>query len=202
MYMYIYIARASGARQGTIMRALIILTSAFLLASSASASESILWPGDSIAVEDASSHALVSPSGNFSCGFHKVATNAYTFAVWFTRSADATVAWTADRDAALNGRGSRAEFRRDGSLVLVDFDGHVAWSTNTSGTGADRVQLLDTGNLVVADAAGRKLWQSFDWPTDTLLPEQPITRYKRLVSASARGRTPGSTTSTSTATTS
>ena len=116
-----------------------------------------------------------------------MATNAYTFAIWFARSADATVAWTANRDAPVNGRGSRAGFRKDGSLALQDFDGRVVWSTNTSGTQAHRAQLLDTGNLVVADAAGRVLWQSFDWPTDTLLPEQPITRYKRLVSASARG---------------
>ncbi|TVU39876.1 hypothetical protein EJB05_13319, partial [Eragrostis curvula] len=167
----------------------IILTSVFLLSvlSASSAGQSILWAGDSISVEDASSHTLVSPSGNFSCGFHKVATNAYTFSIWFTRSADATVVWTASRDAPVNGRGSRAEFRKDGSLVIQDFDGQVAWSTNTSGTQADRVQLLDTGNLVVADAGGRELWQSFEWPTDTLLPGQPITRYKRLVSASARG---------------
>ncbi|RCV14970.1 hypothetical protein SETIT_3G021200v2 [Setaria italica] len=171
-----------------------MFTSAFLLlaslpfpACSASGRRSTLWRGDSIAVEDASGDLLVSPSGNFSCGFYKVATNAYTFAIWFARSADATVAWAANRDAPVNGRGSRAGFRRDGSLVLQGFDGRVVWSTNTSGTQADRARLLDTGNLVVSDAAGRTLWQSFDWPTDTLLPEQPITRYKRLVSASARG---------------
>ncbi|GJN01488.1 hypothetical protein PR202_ga18758 [Eleusine coracana subsp. coracana] len=166
---------------------IIILGSALLLlASCASAiSRSVLWRGDSISVEE--DGRLVSPSGNFSCGFHKVATNAYTFAIWFTRTADATVAWTANRDDPLNGRGSLAKFRRDGSLVLLDLDGRVAWSTNTSG--GDRVQLLDSGNLVVMsdDATGRTLWQSFDWPTDTLLPGQPITRYKRLVSASARG---------------
>ncbi|GJN26191.1 hypothetical protein PR202_gb14102 [Eleusine coracana subsp. coracana] len=149
---------------------IVILGSALLLLASCAASaisrRSILRRGDSISVEEDA--RLVSPSGNFSCGFHKVATNAYTFAIWFTRSADST-------------------FRKDGSLVLLDFDGRVAWSTNTSG--GDRVQLLDSGNLVVMsdDAAGRALWQSFDWPTDTLLPGQPITRYKRLVSASARG---------------
>ncbi|VAI63358.1 unnamed protein product [Triticum turgidum subsp. durum] len=148
---------------------------------------SVMWRGDSFAVEDASSSFLASPSGNFSCGFRQVATNAYTFVIWFTASADATVAWTANRDAPVNGRGSRAELRRDGSLVLQDLDGHVVWNTNISTTSADRAELLDSGNLVLFDESGRTLWQSFDWPTDTLLPGQPITRYRRLVSASARG---------------
>uniref|UniRef100_A0A8I6YHG3 Receptor-like serine/threonine-protein kinase n=1 Tax=Hordeum vulgare subsp. vulgare TaxID=112509 RepID=A0A8I6YHG3_HORVV len=148
---------------------------------------SILWRRGSIAVGD---DALVSPSGDFSCGFHRVATNAYVFAVWFTVSADPpTLAWAANRDAPVNGMGSRAELLVDGTLVLRDFDGMAVWSTNTSGTGADRAQLLDTGNLVVSDAAGRTLWQSFDWPTDTLLPGQLITRRARLVSAKARGST-------------
>ncbi|KAM3215058.1 hypothetical protein ACQJBY_067173 [Aegilops geniculata] len=150
---------------------------------------SVMWRGDSFSVEDASPSFLVSPSGNFSCGFREVATNAYTLAIWFTASADATVAWTANRDAPVNGRGSRAELRRDGSLVLQGLDGRVVWSSNTSAsaTSADRAELLDSGNLVVSDASGRALWQSFDWPTDTLLPGQPITRYRPLVSASARG---------------
>ncbi|XBI39812.1 hypothetical protein VPH35_124505 [Triticum aestivum] len=185
------------------MRALPILaSSAFLLVITTTATlpcvalavsdddqhrRNILWRRGSIAVGD---DALVSPSGDFSCGFHRVATNAYVFAVWFTASADPpTLAWAANRDAPVNGMCSRAELLRDGSLVLRDFDGLAAWSTNTSGTGADRAQLLDTGNLVVSDAAGRTLWQSFDWPTDTLLPGQFITRHARLVSAKARAST-------------
>uniref|UniRef100_A0A0E0H6W7 non-specific serine/threonine protein kinase n=1 Tax=Oryza nivara TaxID=4536 RepID=A0A0E0H6W7_ORYNI len=80
---------------------LIVLTSLCCVALSAGEGDrrSVLWRGGSIAVEDAADSVLVSPSGNFSCGFYKVATNAYTLAVWFTASADATVAWTANRDA-------------------------------------------------------------------------------------------------------
>lgn len=147
-----------------------------------------LWRGDYIIVSG--DDALVSPNGDFSCGFHHVATNAYVLAIWFTASADPhTLAWAARRDAPVNGIGSRAELLGDGSLVLQDFDGRTVWTTSTGDTGADRAQLLDTGNLVVSDAAGRTLWQSFDWPTDTLLPGQLITRRSRIVSARARGAT-------------
>ncbi|KAK1611535.1 hypothetical protein QYE76_035208 [Lolium multiflorum] len=132
-----------------------------------------LWRGDSIIV--GGDDALVSPNGDFSCGFHRVATKAYVLAIWFTASADPhTLAWAASRDTPVNGMGSRAELLGDGSLVLPDFDGRTVWSTSTSGTGADRAQLLDTGNLVVSD---------------TILPGQLITRCGR---ASTGPRTPSS----------
>jgi hypothetical protein len=39
-----------------------------------------------------------------------------------------------------------------------------------------------TENLIVKDEGGTILWQSFDSPTDTLLPTQNITAHKKLVS--------------------
>ncbi|KAJ7953374.1 G-type lectin S-receptor-like serine/threonine-protein kinase [Quillaja saponaria] len=40
-----------------------------------------------------------------------------------------------------------------------------------SGGSNTSVALLDSGNLVLSDGStGKKLWQSFDYPTDTLLP--------------------------------
>ena len=102
----------------------VILASAFLVLTTSSWTalsygdhRSVMWRGDSFAVEEAASsgHVLVSPSRNFACGFREVATNTYTFAIWIAASADATVAWTANRDAPVNGRGSRFELRKDGS---------------------------------------------------------------------------------------
>nr|XP_010920495.1 putative receptor protein kinase ZmPK1 [Elaeis guineensis] len=144
-----------------------------------------LSKGSSLSVEDAVSDILISPRRSFACGFYNVGTNAYAFSIWFSDSANKTVAWTANRDDPVNGHGSKISFRKDGGMVLADTDGTVVWSTNTSSTLADRVQLLDTGNLVVQDPRGKILWQSFDSPTDTLLPKQPITKTIRVVSAAA-----------------
>ncbi|KAF7093896.1 hypothetical protein CFC21_096275 [Triticum aestivum] len=129
---------------------------------------------------------LVSPSGAFAAGFYRVATNAFAFSIWFTGSSGKTVAWTANRDGPVNGSGWLT-FRKDGGLALLDYSGTAVWSTNTTATRASRAELLDSGNLVVADPDGRSLWRSFDWPTDTLLPSQPLTWQTKLVSASARG---------------
>ncbi|XP_047062359.1 putative receptor protein kinase ZmPK1 [Lolium rigidum] len=151
---------------------------------------SYLARGSSVSIDDGTSTTtpvLISPNGEFACGFYRVATNAFTFSVWFTGSSGKTVAWTANRDAPVNGRGSRLAFRRDGGLDLLDYNGAAVWSTNTTATRASRAELLDSGNLVVVDPDGRQLWRSFDSPTDTLLPSQPMTRNIRLVSASSRG---------------
>jgi hypothetical protein len=47
-----------------------------------------------------------------------------------------------------------------------------------SSSDADRAQLLDTGNLVIKGKGDIFLWQSFDSPTDTLLPNKHHCGYK------------------------
>ncbi|GJN00830.1 hypothetical protein PR202_ga18048 [Eleusine coracana subsp. coracana] len=154
----------------------------FLLASSiARANEqSYLVRGSSISTQDDTTTILVSPNGTFSCGFYKVATNAFTFSIWFSRSSDKTVAWTANRDNPVNGKGSKFTFQKNGGLELTDYNGMAVWSTNTTATHADRVMLLDKGDLVVMDQQGQILWSSFDFPTDTLLPCQKMTWNTKL----------------------
>uniref|UniRef100_A0A0D9XWK7 non-specific serine/threonine protein kinase n=1 Tax=Leersia perrieri TaxID=77586 RepID=A0A0D9XWK7_9ORYZ len=44
-------------------------------------------------------------------------------------------------------------------------------------------RLLNSGNLAVEDAVGNVLWQSFDHPTDTLLPMQRLAAGKAMVSS-------------------
>ncbi|KAF0901574.1 hypothetical protein E2562_003547 [Oryza meyeriana var. granulata] len=149
--------------------------------------KSYLARGSSISTQDDTTTILVSPNGYFSCGFYKVATNAFTFSIWFSRSSEKTVAWTANRDALVNGKGSKLTFRKDGSLALVDYNGTVVWSTKTTANGASRAELYNSGNLIVMDPDSHHLWRSFDSPTDTLLPLQPMAQDTKLVSASARG---------------
>ncbi|KAH8485041.1 hypothetical protein H0E87_026714 [Populus deltoides] len=107
--------------------------------------------------------------------------NAYWFSIWFTNSKDRTVVWMANRDRPASGRGSRVSLRRDGAMVLTDVDGSIIWETNTTSTDVGRAELLDTGNLVLKGPGGKVLWQSFDFPTDTLLPNQLFTKRTKLV---------------------
>jgi hypothetical protein len=50
--------------------------------------QSHLARGSSISTEDDTTTILVSPNGAFSCGFYKVATNAFTFSIWFSKSGE------------------------------------------------------------------------------------------------------------------
>ncbi|KAK3423289.1 hypothetical protein EUGRSUZ_F00171 [Eucalyptus grandis] len=146
------------------------------------ASLSVENPGD----------VLVSPSGAFSAGFFPVGYNAYGFAVWFSDPpcsvAACTPVWMANREAPVNGRRSTLSLLDSGNLVLADAGdaGTEVWSSGTSSPSAAELRLNDTGNLFLTDGGGGVLWQSFDSPTDTLLPQQPLTRNTFLISARSR----------------
>nr|POE95893.1 g-type lectin s-receptor-like serine/threonine-protein kinase rks1 [Quercus suber] len=61
----------------------------------------------------------------------------------------------------------------EGNLVLHDSSNRLLWSTNVSiqGTTSSVAQLQDSGNLVLVQGNNETvIWQSFDHPTDTLLP--------------------------------
>ncbi|KAJ9543417.1 hypothetical protein OSB04_023124 [Centaurea solstitialis] len=144
-----------------------------------------LTQGSSLSVDN-KDDLLVSLNGLFTAGFHQFGENAY-FAVWFTDQAatpeDRTVVWMANRDAPVNRKHSKLSLWEDGNLVLQDAGWYILWSTNTkSNSPSVQLHLNDTGNLVL-HVGGQPLWQSFDYPTNTLLPYQPFTKNTQLVSS-------------------
>lgn len=79
--------------------------------------------------------------------------------------------WEANRGV---GENATLTFGTDGKLVLTDADGRVAWQTNTENKGVVGLKLLPTGNMVLYNSKGNFIWQSFDYPTDTLLVGQSL----------------------------
>ncbi|XP_038903683.1 putative receptor protein kinase ZmPK1 isoform X1 [Benincasa hispida] len=145
-----------------------------------------LTPGNSIAVE-VENQFLISPNGTFSSGFYPVGNNSYCYSIWYTNSFEKTVVWMANRDKPVNGEKSRLTLNVDSNLVLTDADGTVVWSTDTVSDGEIQLRLLETGNLVVMNQSQNFIWQSFDFPTDTLLPEQRFLKTSTLISMQNRG---------------
>ncbi|KAH0653841.1 hypothetical protein KY289_031519 [Solanum tuberosum] len=80
----------------------------------------------------------------------------------------------------------------DGNLVLTDSDGTLVWSTDTIGKSVSGLNLTEMENLVLFDKRKRTIWQSFDHPTDSLLPGQNLVSGQKLIaSVSATNRSQG-----------
>ncbi|WCJ35495.1 G-type lectin S-receptor-like serine/threonine-protein kinase At5g24080 [Euphorbia peplus] len=163
----------------------------FLLLSflvSYSASASIMGRGTHLSVENPAD-ILTSTNGVFSAGFYPVGDNAYCFAIWFSKPScnnNCTLVWMANRDFPVNGKHSKLILLVTGNLVLTDAGKSTAWTTDTVSASPVELRLHDNGNLVLSNTQNIHVWQSFDFPTDTLLPSQLFTRNLQLVSSRSR----------------
>ncbi|MFS7938602.1 putative non-specific serine/threonine protein kinase [Helianthus anomalus] len=67
--------------------------------------------------------------------------------------------------------------------LLTDAGRYIIWSIQTkSNSSSIKLQLYNSGNLILHEQ-GYPVWQSFDHPTDTLLPNQLFTKNTQLVSS-------------------
>ncbi|CAA3001029.1 G-type lectin S-receptor-like serine threonine-kinase At4g27290 isoform X1 [Olea europaea subsp. europaea] len=97
--------------------------------------------------------------------------------MWYKKIKVKTVVWVANREIPVsNTSGIVLKVIEPGLLVLLnESNGGIIWSSYTSRHVKTPVAiLLDSGNLVLKDAnddgQGNFLWESFNNPTDTLLP--------------------------------
>ncbi|XAR50550.1 Non-specific serine/threonine protein kinase [Bertholletia excelsa] len=88
--------------------------------------------------------------------------------------------WTANRGSPVK-NDDKFVFDRLGNAFLQN-EKSVVWSTGTRGEGVTVMELRDTGNLVLLGENGRTIWQSFHYPTDTLLPSQQFIEGMKLTS--------------------
>ncbi|KAK2985471.1 hypothetical protein RJ640_004322 [Escallonia rubra] len=94
------------------------------------------------------------------------------------------VVWSANRDRPV-GENATLDFTPEGNLELKDADGTLVWSTNTSSLSVLCLNLTTGGNLLLVDGKDSAIWQSFDYPTDTWLPNQNISVGKKLVASNS-----------------
>ncbi|GLT40194.1 hypothetical protein SLA2020_143470 [Shorea laevis] len=149
-----------------------------------------LREGDSLHVQKPGD-VLASKNGVFNAGFYKVGENAFCFAIWFNVSSDPdpnhTVVWMANRDQPVNSKGSKVSLLRNGGLILTDTGGKTEWNVDSVSAHSVQLKLLNNGNLVLQTLDGKStLWESFKFPTDTILPNQEFTKDTNLISSRSR----------------
>nr|KYP41484.1 Putative serine/threonine-protein kinase receptor [Cajanus cajan] len=124
---------------------------------------------------------LVSTKGTFEAGFFTPGnSNNRYLGIWYKNISPITVVWVANKGAPLNDYSGVLELDGDqGLLSIKDGTGATIWSSNASLAQPNKpvvVQLLESGNMVVKDGLKNLVWQSFDYPDDTLLPGMKLGR--------------------------
>ncbi|XP_059279488.1 G-type lectin S-receptor-like serine/threonine-protein kinase At4g27290 isoform X1 [Lycium ferocissimum] len=125
---------------------------------------------------------IVSSGGTFEMGFFSPSGSSKRYiGIWYKQILPMhTVVWVANREKPLMNTSSVVlKVCKPGILALLNDKNETLWSTNTSRSVQNPVALLlDSGNLVVKDAndgnSKRFLWQSFNNPTDTFLPNMKL----------------------------
>lgn len=115
------------------------------------------------------SDTLVSAGEVFEFGLFTLGnSSSYYVGIWYKRMPVRTVVWVANRNFPVTGT---AVLAITGSGNLVISYEQVSFSiTNLTSNGNITATLMDSGNLVLKDFNLKVLWQSFDSPSDTLLP--------------------------------
>ncbi|KAK7312943.1 hypothetical protein VNO77_37212 [Canavalia gladiata] len=125
---------------------------------------------------------LVSTNGTFEAGFFSPDdSNSRYLGIWYKNISPRTVVWVANREKPIKEHSEVLELDNDqGILIIKDGSGAKIWSSNLSRTPEKQavVVLLESGNMVVKDGHNLEglIWQSFDYPGDTLLPGMKLGR--------------------------
>jgi hypothetical protein len=130
--------------------------------------------GSSLTATDNSS-SWPSPSGEFAFGFRPLSdkNDLFLLSIWFAKIPDKTIVWYATGDTPAP-RGSKVELTADEGLLLTSPQGEQLWKPDTLiGTVAYGV-MNSTGNFALQDSSFNTIWESFQNPTDTLLPTQTM----------------------------
>ncbi|XP_028117210.1 G-type lectin S-receptor-like serine/threonine-protein kinase At1g11410 [Camellia sinensis] len=135
---------------------------------------------------------LVSNGETFALGFFSPGngtSNRRYVGIWYYKISEQTVVWVANRDNPINGMFGALAIDQDGNLVIYDDNSQnivtkTFWQTNVSASSSNSARLLDSGNLVLFqggdDTNGSSstssviAWQSFDYPTHTMLPNMKL----------------------------
>ncbi|XP_027928058.1 G-type lectin S-receptor-like serine/threonine-protein kinase At1g11300 isoform X1 [Vigna unguiculata] len=122
---------------------------------------------------------ITSTGGNYTLGFFTPhnSTKRYVGIWWQPKF---TVIWVANRNQPLNDSSGVVTISEDGNLVVLNGQNQVIWSTNVSNVGSNTTsKLLDSGNLVLQESSSeRTIWESFQHPTNALLPNMKISTNK------------------------
>ncbi|GLJ27685.1 hypothetical protein SUGI_0543550 [Cryptomeria japonica] len=127
---------------------------------------------------------IISQNGTFELGFFSPnGSNNWYLGIWYAILSKEAVVWVANRESPAKNKPGVLKLSKQGNLGLFDAEGTSLWSANVSNK-PSRAVLLDSGNFLMLSNYNESetLWQSFDFPVDTVLPGMWLSEQQKLIS--------------------
>ncbi|KAJ6819474.1 receptor-like serine/threonine-protein kinase SD1-8 [Iris pallida] len=165
--------------KSTLLLPLLFITVVLTVSLSLSLSTASAWPRDTITPTQplADNETLVSAGGTFALGFftpNNSDDRRRYIGIWYFNITVQTIVWVANRANPVIGSTGQLSVTAYGPVTITNRESStVVWSLGIMLVNPV-LELLETGNFVLREEGDRTqnnyLWQSFDYPTDTLLP--------------------------------
>ncbi|PHT65488.1 hypothetical protein T459_29913 [Capsicum annuum] len=123
-----------------------------------------------------------SPSRRFAFGFYEQ-TNGYAVGISIVGMPKKIAVWTANRNSPVVQSNAVLLLTSDGRLIVQVGSQEISVINPSLAIGS--ASMLDTGNFVLYNSDHNIIWQSFDNPTNTLLPGQHISAGQELFSSTS-----------------
>ena len=124
----------------------------------------------------------LSPSGLFAFGFYPQV-DGFAIGIWLVNQTEKTIIWTANQDDPPVSSNATLNLTIDGLLLITEQGRELSIiDVDQEDRPATSAAMLDSGNFVLYGNDSNVIWESFDFPTDTILGGQNLSS-KELVSS-------------------
>ncbi|KAF3959477.1 hypothetical protein CMV_015716 [Castanea mollissima] len=124
-----------------------------------------------------------SPSGHFAFGFYRQGTG-FMVGIWLVGIDNITVVWTANRDdPPITSNTTTLDLTHSGKLLLTTYEQEEKPISATTSDSASFACMFDSGNFVLYNEKHSIIWETFRYPTDTILGGQILPSGGQLFSS-------------------
>ncbi|KAM6598142.1 hypothetical protein CsatA_008666 [Cannabis sativa] len=116
----------------------------------------------------------LSQNGEFAFGFRQLRNQDDIFfllCIWYAKIPDKTIIWCANGDKPAAAR-SNVVLTPETGLALTTPQGEELWKSESVDESVANGVMSNEGNFILEGSNSKKLWESFENPTDTILPSQ------------------------------